>query len=302
MRSAPAPSPPTEFALLALLALLWGSSYLFIKIAVADIPPITLIAARVTIAACFLIGVLHWTKDALPCDGRSWRMLLLQSFLNSIGAWTLLAWGQQYVDSGLASVLNSTSPIFVFFFTFLVTRHEATSGLKLFGACLGLLGVVLIVGADALAGVGQQVLGQLAALCGAMLYACAAIYGKNFSHLSATATATGIMIWASLILIPASLVIDRPWALSPSPEALLATLFLGLFCTGAALLIYFRLVKSIGSMGVASQAYLRAGVGVLLGVTVLDETITPIVAIGLLAAIIGVAAINISHPTRGALR
>ncbi len=219
-------------------------------------------------------------------------MLLVQSFFNSVGAWTILAWGQQYVDSGLASVLNSTSPIFVFFFTLLVTRHEAVSALKLFGACLGLFGVMLIVGVDSLAGLGQQVAGQLAALTGAVLYAFAAIYGKNFAHLSATATAAGTMLWASVILVPASIVLEQPWSLSPSLPAAGATLALGFFCTGIALLIYFRLVKTIGSMGVASQSYLRAGVGVVLGMIVLGEQITLVIGVGLLAAVLGVAAIN----------
>ncbi|NKB51811.1 MAG: EamA family transporter [Rhizobiaceae bacterium] len=284
--------------LLALLALLWGSSYLFIKIAVAEIPPLSLMALRVTIAGIFLIVVLNWRRERLPRDGKTWRMLLVQSFLTGIGAWTVLAWGQQYVDSGLASVLNSTSPIFVFLFTYLITRHEATSGLKLFGALLGLLGVVLIVGVDALAGLGQQVVGQLAAICGAVLYACAAIYGKRLAHLSATAIATGTMIWAVIILVPASLIVERPWTLSPSASALMSAFILAIFCTGCALLIYFRLLKTLGSLGVASQAYLRAGVGVLLGMVFLGEKITPVMAAGLLAAIIGVAAINMPTKTK----
>jgi drug/metabolite transporter (DMT)-like permease len=110
---------------------------------------------------------------------------------------TTLAWGQQYVDSGLASVLNSTSPIFVFLFTLFFTRHESTSTLKLFGAGLGLLGVILIIGVDVLAGLGQQVAGQIAALLGAMFYGYAAIYGKIYSNLPSTVTATGTMIWAA---------------------------------------------------------------------------------------------------------
>ncbi len=287
-----------EYLLLALLALLWGSSYLFIKIAVAEIPPLTLIALRVTIAGAFLVAVMGWRQERLPRDAKTWRMLLVQSFLNGIGAWTVLAWGQQYVDSGLASVLNSTSPIFVFLFTFLITRHETTSGLKLFGALLGLLGVVLIVGVDVLAGLGQQVAGQLAAVAGAMLYACASIYGKRFTHLSATAIATATMIWAVIVLVPASLIVDKPWTLSPSGSALMAVFVLAIFCTGLALLIYFRLLKTLGSLGVASQAYLRAGIGVLLGIVFLGEQITSVMAMGLLAAIIGVAAINMPARAR----
>lgn len=289
---------PVELGLLALLALLWGSSYLFIKIAVAEIPPVTLIAVRVSIAAALLLAVLQWRGERLPRDARTWRMLFLQSVFNSIGAWILLAWGQQYVDSGLASVLNSTSPIFVFFFTLLITRHEAVNGLKLAGACLGLTGVVLIVGVDVLEGLGRQVAGQLATLASAALYACAAIYGRRFTSISATATAAGTMLWAALCLVPASLVIDRPWTLAPSLQAMAATGMLAVFSTAVALLIYFRLIRSLGSMGVASQAYLRAGVGVLLGMVFLGEQISLTVGLGLLAAVVGVAAINFPRRAR----
>lgn len=282
----------TELALLALLALLWGSSYLFIKVAVTEIPPVTLIAIRVSLASVLLLAVVYWRGQRLPRDAGTWARLFVQSVFNAIAAWTLLAWGQQYVDSGLASVLNSTSPIFVFFITLLITRHEAVSVLKLAGACLGLFGVVLIVGIDALSGLGQQVAGQLAAIAGAILYACAAIYGKNFSHLPATVTAAGTMIWASVCLVPISLAIDQPWTLNPSIHAIAAALALSIACTGIALLIYFRLIKTLGSLGVASQAYLRAGIGVLLGMVFLGEQVTLLVGIGLIAAILGVAAIN----------
>lgn len=281
-----------ELTLLGLLALLWGSSYLFIKVAVQELPPLTLIAVRVSGAALFLIAVMAARRERLPRDKRTWGMLLVQAFVNSIAAWTLLAWGQQHVDAGLASVLNSTSPIFVFLFTTLITRHEVMSGRKLAGALIGLSGVCLIVGLDALEGLGVQVAGQLACLAGAMLYGVAAIYGKRFGHISATATATGTMIWAAAVLVPAALIGDRPWTLQPGATAIAAAAALSIVCTGIALMLYFRLVRTIGSLGVASQAYLRAGIGVLLGIIVLGESITPSVALGLFAAILGVALIN----------
>ncbi len=291
-RAIPArPNLKTELPLLALLALLWGSSYLFIKIAVTEIPPITLIVMRVTGAAGFLLAVMWLRSEKLPQDWRTWRMLYLQAIFNSIGAWTVLAWGQQFVDAGLASVLNSTSPIFVFFFTAIVTRHEMLGGRKLLGALVGFLGVVLIVGLDALRGLGTQVSGQLACLTGAALYACAAIYGKRFSHLSAVATATGTMLCATATLLPLAIVVERPWAMNPSVKAIAATIILSVICTGVALLLYFRLVRTIGSMGVASQSYLRAGIGVILGMVFLGETMAAPVALGIAAAIFGVALI-----------
>ena len=283
---------PLELCLLAALAFLWGSSYILTKIAVGSIPPITLIAVRVSLAAGFLFLVLIWKGERLPKGAPIWGKLFIQAIFNSIGAWTVLAWGQQYVDSGLSSVLNSTSPIFVFFITLFFTRHEPTSVLKLMGACLGVLGVTLIIGVDALNGLGRQVFAQLAILFGAVLYACAAIYGKNFSHLSPIATALGAMICASLCLIPLSLALDRPWTLQPSNDAIVATLALALFGTAIAFLIYFRLVNTLGSLGVASQSYLRAGIGVAMGVMLLGEEITMVVGVGLTTAILGVAAIN----------
>ncbi|NQU58113.1 MAG: EamA family transporter [Rhodospirillales bacterium] len=285
----------SEFSLLFLLAFLWGSSYLLIKVAIDTIPPITLIATRVTVAAIFLLAVMNWKGERLPKDGRTWRMLFVQAIFNSIGAWTVLAWGQQYVDSGLASVLNSTSPLFVFFITLFYTRHESTNGLKLLGACVGVTGVTLIVGVDIMKGIGQQVFAQMAILLGAILYAGGAIYGKKFSHLSPTTTAAGTMIWASICLVPMSIVIDQPWTLQPSNISILAAIILAVFCTGGALLIYFRLINTLGSMGVASQSYLRAGIGVILGVIVLGEQITPTVGFGLAAAVLGVAAINMPN-------
>ncbi len=288
-----ASKPGYEFALLALLALLWGSSYLFIKIAVTDIPPVTLIAVRVTIAAVFLLGVMAWRGEHFPRDGQTWHMLFVQALFNSIGAWTLLAWGQQYVDSGLASVLNSTSPLFVFLIAAFISRHESVNFRKLGGACLGVVGVVFIVGIDVLQGLGQQIAGQLAALGGALLYAGAAIYGKKFAGLPATVTSAGTMIWATICLVPLSLVLEQPWTLNPSRQSIAAVIILSVLCTGVALLIYFRLVKTLGSMGVASQSYLRAGVGVILGAVFLGEQMTLMTGLGVGATILGVVVINV---------
>jgi drug/metabolite transporter (DMT)-like permease len=285
-------TPAVEYLLLGLLALLWGSSYLFIKIAVAAIPPITLIALRVSGASLFLFVVLLLRRQRLPRGVKVWAMLGVQAVLNSIGAWTVLAWGQQYVDAALASVLNSTSPIFVFLFTALFTRHEELGARKLAGAVLGLFGVVLIVGADALEGLRSSVAGQMACLAGAIMYAGAAIFGRRFAGIGALQTALGTMLWATATLVPAAFVLENPLSLAPGVKPLLATATLSILCTGVALLIYFRLVHTLGSLGVASQAYLRAGIGVVLGVVLLDETLDATVVAGLAAAILGVALMN----------
>ena len=298
--SAPDDRPPVgEYALLGLLALLWGSSYLFAKAAVAEIPPLTVAAARVSIAAVLLLAVASAGRERWPRGGRIWGMLLVQAVFNSIGAWSILAWSQRHIDAALASVLNSTAPIFVFFMTLAVTRHEATSWRRFAGALLGLAGVVLIVGLDAARGLDVGVLGAAGALFSAFLYGCAAIYGRRFSDLSPAATAAGTMVWASVVLLPAPLAFERPWTLRPSLEALAALAALGVFCTGAALLLYFRLIRTLGSLGVASQAYLRAGVGAGLAVLILGERLRAETLFGVALALIGVACINLPAKAGG---
>ncbi|MCC3306532.1 EamA family transporter [Sneathiella sp. HT1-7] len=287
-----------EYFLLILLACLWGSSYLLIRIGVETIPPASLVALRVSVAAFVLLIVVWRQGYRLPTDLPTWRNFAIQSFFNSFGAWTLLAWGQQYVESGLATVLNSTSPIFVFLLTWLITRHETVTIRKIAGAFIGLAGVILIIGVDALQSLGQQVVAQLAILASAMLYGYAAINGRKFASLPSTVTAAGVMISACAVLIPASLIIDQPWTLSPSIESLTAVVILGTFGTALALLLYFRLINTLGSLGTASQSYLRMGVGVMLGIVVLGEQFSFIVGLGILTAILGVALINIPSKSR----
>ncbi len=283
---------PFEFFLLALLALFWGSSYLFIKVALETLPPLTLIAMRVSLAAVLLYMVARWKGHHLPSDPAVWRQFFVQCFFLCLGGWAVLAWGQQFIDSGLAGILNSTSPIFVFIITAVWTRHEAVSGLRLAGALLGVVGVVLIIGVDALEGLGQEVAGQVAVLMSAVLYGASAIYGKRFSGLPNTITASGTLICASVVLIPLSLIVDRPWTLSPTATSIGAALALSVLSSCLALLLYFRLIGTLGSMGTASQAYLRVGVSVFLGMAVLGEQIAWPVALGLVAVVAGVIAIN----------
>lgn len=281
-----------EYALLGLLAGLWGSSYLFAKIALEGIPPLTLAATRVTVAALILFGVMKMARMRFPVDASSWQRLFVQSLFNSTLAWAILAWGQQYVDSGLAGVLNSTSPIFVVLITLVFLRKERLGGWQVFGALLGFAGVIATIGVDVLRSLGRDVLAQFATLFSAFLYAIAALHGRALGHIPPLVTAAGTTLLAAACLVPAALVVERPWTATPSTRSILAAGALALFCTAIALLLYFRLLRTLGPMGVTSQSYLRAGFSVLLGVLILGEKISAAVGIGLAAIILGVAAIN----------
>jgi drug/metabolite transporter (DMT)-like permease len=281
-----------EYGLLIVLATLWGGSYPLIKIALESLAPITLMAVRVTVAAVILAAIARYQKHRFPRDLLTWRAFLAQAFFNSIGAWTLLAWGQQFVDSGLAGVLNSTSPIFVIFITLAWTRHEKVGLLRLAGALLGLSGVAIIVGFDNLSELGQDLTAQLAILAGALLYGFAAIYGKRFQDQPPVVTAAGTMIWASVFLCPLAMLVEQPWRLDVSLRSANAATALAIFSTAVALLIYFRLVKTIGSVGVASQSYLRSIIAVTMGVLFMHEPLTPSLLMGTAVIIAAMIMIN----------
>ncbi|VFR48967.1 Permease of the drug/metabolite transporter (DMT) superfamily [plant metagenome] len=290
--STPAPSLTREFALLFVLATLWGASYSFIKIGVASIPPVTLIAARTLIAGAILLAVMRWQGLRLPTDAATWKRFLFQACLNSVVPFTLIAWAELTVDAGLATILNSTSPIFAFLLTALITRHEVVNGRRVFGVAAGLLGTSLIVGFQALDGLGRELLAQIAVVAATVCYAGAAIFGRSFKGLHPILPAAGSMLCGAAILIPASLVVDHPWTLAPSGASLLALLGLSVFSTALAFVIYFRLVHTLGSIGTTSVAYLRVPIGVGIGVLFLGEQLGATAWIGLVCVVAGVIAMT----------
>ena len=287
------PAMSSELGLLLLLATAWGASYTFLKIAVATIPPITLIAGRTLIAGVLLVVIMHWRGVKWPTDAVSWRRFLFQACLNSVVPWTMVAWGAQALDAGVATILNSTAPIFTFILTVAVTRHEAVTSRKLIGVIAGMAGICLIVGVQALGGFGEQLIAQIICVLAAVCYAGAAIFGRNFGGLDPMAPAAGSLLCGAAILIPISLVVDRPWTLAPSMNSLLALLAIAVFSTALAFVIYFRLIQTLGSVGATAQAYLRVPIGVALGVIFLGEQLSSTVWIGLACVVVGVAAMTI---------
>jgi len=282
-----------ELALLLALATLWGASYTFIKLGVATIPPVTLIAARTLIAGAILIALLRARGLALPRDAATWRRFMFQACLNSVVPFTLIAWAERDVDAGLATILNSTSPIFTFLLTAAITRHEAATARKLIGVIAGIIGTAIIVGTQALDGLGREVWAQIAIVAATICYAGAAIFGRGFKGLDPMMPAAGSMLCGAVILVPASLVFDRPWTLAPSASSLAALLGLSLFSTALAFVIYFRLVQTLGSVGTTSQAYLRVPIGVGIGALFLGEGLAPSAWAGMLCVLVGVAAMTI---------
>jgi drug/metabolite transporter (DMT)-like permease len=282
-----------ELALLMLLATLWGGSYTFIKLGVATIPPVTLIAGRTLIAGLLLLLIMHWRGVRLPNDVATWRRFLFQACLNSVVPWTLIAWAERSVDAGLATILNSTSPIFTFFLTLAIAHQDALSWRKLFGVVAGMAGICLIIGVQAFHGFGEQVVAQIAIVTATICYAGGAVFSRGFKGLDPMAPAAGSLLCGAAILLPVSFVAERPWTLMPSTTSVLALLGLAIFSTAIAFVIYFRLIQTLGSVGITAQAYLRVPIGVALGVLLLGEKLPPTAWMGLACVVIGVAAMTI---------
>lgn len=174
-----------------------------------------------------------------------------------------------------------------------MTRHESVTPRKLFGVVVGFAGIGLVVGFNVFEGLGRQLIPQLAIVAATVCYAAAAIYGRSFRGLSPAAPAAGSLIVGAILLVPVSVVVDRPWTIHPSMQSLMALLALSIFSTALAFVIYFHLVQTLGSVGTTAQAYLRVPIGVAIGMVFLGESLSTAAWLGLGCVVIGVAAMTI---------
>ncbi|WP_305983889.1 DMT family transporter [Roseibium sp. MMSF_3544] len=278
-----------EIALLVLLSFLWGASFTLIEVAIETIPPATIVFGRLFIGAVLLVLFALWNSVSFPASPARWGALLVQGVLQSALPFTLISWGQKHIDSGLAGLLNTTPPLFVFLIGFFLLKDRSAGARQIIGIFLGFAGVLIILGPVAFAGEGNSVLGQLAVTGASLSYAAAALFAKRFSDQSPVVTASCSMAFAALLMLPVSLWVDHPFSLSPTPPALAAVAAMGVFSTAIAMVIYFRLIRTLGPLGVTTGSYLRAGFSVVLGILLLGENLSPSLIAGLVLIFAGVA-------------
>lgn len=267
-----------DWALLALLSIVWGGSFLFVGVAVKELPPLTIVALRVAMAATALWGVLAIMGVRLPRERRIWAAFLGMGILNNVIPFTLIVWGQSHIASGLASILNATTPLFTVIVAHYFTVDERLTGQRLSGVIVGFVGVAVMIGAAALTSWNANVLAQLAVLGAALSYGFSGVFGRRFKAMGIPplVTAAGQVTASSAILLPMSLIVDRPWTLPvPSTEAVLSLLALALVSTAFAYLIFFRLLARAGATNVGLVTFLIPVSAILFGVTLLDETLEP---------------------------
>jgi len=284
-----------EWLLLVALALLWAASFLFGKVAVSEIPPLSVALGRVALAALALNLILLASGQRLPTTRAAWLAFLGMGLLNNALPFTLIFWGQTRIGAGLASILNATTPLWTVIVAHLLTTDEKMNAGKLLGVLLGIGGVAVLIGPSVLAGGGDDVPAMLVIVLAALSYALAGIFGRRFvvMGLVPLSVAAGQVTATTLIMLPPALLIEHPWALpAPGGTAVAALAGLALASTALAYVIYFRLLATAGATNLLLVTFLIPPGALGLGVLLLDEHLVQRHAAGLLLIGGGLAAID----------
>jgi drug/metabolite transporter (DMT)-like permease len=259
--------------LLLLLATLWGPSFMLIKVAVSEIPPITLVAGRIGLAAILLYAILRLSGGNLPRPGKIWISLAIVALFHNSFPFVLLSWSEQRIDSALAAILNGLTPLFTIVIAHLMTADDRLTPAKAIGVSLGLAGIMFFVAPSMQAGIQASTWGILGVVTVAASYGFAMVFArKRLSGLPPLVAPTGQMILATLYLLPLMLLIDRPFSRPlPSVQAMGAVATLSVLGTVLAFIVYYRLLRSAAASYVSMVTYVVPLIGVLLGLVILDE-------------------------------
>ena len=282
----------TEWGMLIILSIFWGGSFFFVEIALRDFQPFTVVFLRVTLAALILIGVVYISGQRLPASLRVWGAFLVMGALNNAIPFSLIVWGQTRIDSGVASILNATTPIFTVLLAHTLTSDERLTLRKFFGVLIGFIGVYIMMKPELKDGFSWRGLGQAAVLGAAVSYGFAGIFGKRFKKTSAVVNSAGMLICSSVMMFPFAIIIDSSWSLSPSLEAVASVFGIAVISTAMAYLLYFRILAAAGATNVLLVTFLIPISALLLGVGVLGEIIKVFEYIGMGCIFLGLIVID----------
>ncbi|MCP5373034.1 MAG: EamA family transporter [Hyphomicrobiales bacterium] len=280
------------YLMLLALALLWSSSFAAIKVAVATVPPVLLTAARILLAAAVLWGYARLRGVSLPGRGGAWVTLFFIGLFGNTAPFFLIAWGETTIGSGLAAILMAFMPIATVLLAHVFTADERINTLRAAGVGAGMTGVVVLIGVDALEGLGGSVWAQVAVAGGGICYAIANVLAKRLPPLPPESRAAGTMVCAAAQMVPVALVLAPPLAGLPGPAemgwGLAAVAYLGLFPTALAAIILFKLIDRKGATFLSQVNYLIPALGVVWGVTLLGETVATHQVVALALILLGV--------------
>jgi drug/metabolite transporter (DMT)-like permease len=290
--------------LLVLIALAWGSTFMFTKIAVVSVPPLTLAAGRVAVAALALFAYISLRGHRLPVLRAQWTSAGVLAVFLVVFPIALLSWAQQFIDTALAGILVASLPLITLALAHAFVADERLTIGRLFGVVFGFAGVIALIGPEALKGLGLQLVAQLALLGGPLSYAIGMIVARRVPPMAPSVRATSVSLVGCAILIPAALIVDRPWTLSPTPGAMASTVYLGLVPTAMAMILSFEVIATRGATFMSLTNYLVPCTAVSLGWLFLGETISAHM-LGAMAVILGgiaLATLTPSRPVRRAAR
>lgn len=282
-------NPRMNHILLLCLGIIWGSSYMFIRIAVAEVPATTLVAARLILAAAILWIFLRASGRSLPRGRRLWGAYAVMGIMSGALPYTLISWGEQYIHSSLAALLQATMPIFTVLLSVFLADEEHLTWKTAVGVLIGFAGVVVLMLPDLQGGLHANLLSQFAIVAASVSYAAAAIFARKRLRGEPPLSSTmGQMTMGAVFILPLSLVVDRPFPLSPSLPAILSWLGLTILGTVLAYVIYYALIERTSATFVSTVTYIIPIVGLGLGALVLDEPVTANLLVSAVLIIMGV--------------
>ncbi len=278
-----------NLGLLLVLGAVWGSSYLFIKVTVADVPAFTLVAGRLALSGLIFWPLLRATGRRLPRDRRLWVHYAAMGLLSGALPYSLISWGEETIPSGLAALLQATMPLFTVVLAHVLSGDERLTWARASGVAVGFMGVGVLMLPDLRQGLHASLLGQAAVVGSSLSYAGATIYARRWLRgqppmLSAAGQVTAGAIW----IAPVSLLVDRPFDLSPSPAALASWIALAVLGTVVAYVIYYALIDRTSATFVSLVTYIVPVHGLLLGALVLGEPVGATTVASLAFVLVGV--------------
>jgi drug/metabolite transporter (DMT)-like permease len=285
----------SEWLALLLLSVLWGGSFFFAGVLIKTLPPLTIVTLRVGLAALILNALVKLLGMRMPGSGRAWRAFFAIGLLNNVIPFCLIVWGQSHIASGLAAILNATTPISTVIVAHLLTPDEKITGNRLLGVAVGFVGVVILIGPDSLQGLGTNLLAQLAVLAAAVSYAFAGVYGRRFKAMGIApiVTATGQVTASALLLFPVAMLLDRPWTLAmPALPVWAAVAGIAVLSTALGYVLYFRILATAGATNLLLVTFLIPVSAIVMGAFGLGEHLEPRHFAGLALIGAGLAAID----------
>lgn len=262
------------YFLLMAMATIWSSSFAVIKVGIETLPPATLAAGRIVLAALVLYAFMRARGLRLPPLGPVWKKYFLLGLFGNGLPFLLINWGEQLIDSGLAAILMAVMPLATLVLTHLFTEDERMTVPKVLGVVAGFSGVAILMGADVLAGLGGHVLAQVAVAGGAVCYAIATTMALHLPRRPVEERSAAVMLGSVVFIVPISILFDQPWALAPSAASVAAGIYLGLFPTALATILYFIVISERGATFISFNNYIIPVLGVLWGVLFLGEAVT----------------------------